>query len=61
MTKAEVSKKITENGYRLGTTWEDENFIYACSLESRGGNTYGHPKYEAMFYKDTKNLRVVGV
>ena len=60
MTKQQVEEKITNSGYRLGTSWEDENLIYACSIESLGANTYGHPKCEAMFYKDAKFLRVIG-
>ncbi len=59
MTKGQVEEKITKSDYSLGTSWEDEHLIYACSLESRA-NTYGHPKCEAMFYKDTKCLRVIG-
>lgn len=59
MTKEQVEKTVINAGFKLGVSWEDEHKIYASSLESYGAVTYGHPRFEAMYYRDSSNLVVV--
>jgi hypothetical protein len=36
-----------------GASWEDDRFVYASSSETCGASTYGHPRYEVQFSKES--------
>lgn len=52
-TIAEQEQKVRDAGFRVSAgSWEDENHVYACSIEVCRG-TYGHPMFEAYWTRKT--------
>jgi len=60
MTKEEAARMVIEAGYRVGTNYDDGRRIYACSVETHGPASYGHPKYEVSYSRETGRLAVIG-
>ena len=54
MTMTEAKRRIIDAGYRVSCgSFEDDRIIYACSVETYGPATYGHPWAEVQIIKAT--------
>jgi len=59
MTLNELKAMVAKAGFKIGHAYchENDQFIYACSVETYGAKTYGHAKYEVQFNKETGLLQ----
>lgn len=61
MNLKEAKNRIAAAGYRVSCrSWEDDEMIYACSIEINGSATYGHPKAEVQVVKATGSVFTAG-
>ena len=55
VTMDQAKQDIIARGLRVSSgCWEDEDHVYAFSLETAGPATYGHPRAVAHYSKRTR-------
>jgi hypothetical protein len=63
VTLEQAKAMVVELGGRVcqGACWEDNENVYASSVETCGPSTYNHPRFEVQYHKSSGWLSRTGL